>query len=251
MKAINIELGLTTVALSIPVAPASVTISSKLRRQLSRLLTSTAIAAATTTTISATLEQNHALSATISGSQITPSTSVTADPRFPINQIADGITSDAFPFNGFAAAIGTGSTGTITLSFANDFDLRSFILWNDINVFSEGIKDFRLDFFNSSNSQISPSFSTTFLGPIGQVAPAEYVFNQVIPGVRQVDLVVLSTNPGVVSRMEIREVAFTSGSINNPATSVPEPFTIVGTIIGGTAALRMRKKLKSMRIDRV
>ncbi|WP_373542113.1 choice-of-anchor L domain-containing protein [Chamaesiphon sp.] len=28
-------------------------------------------------------------------------------------------------------------------------------------------------------------------------------------------------------------------------TDVPEPFTIVGTLIGGTAALRMRKKLKS------
>ena len=29
------------------------------------------------------------------------------------------------------------------------------------------------------------------------------------------------------------------------ATAVPEPFTIVGTLIGGTAALRMRKRLKS------
>ena len=28
------------------------------------------------------------------------------------------------------------------------------------------------------------------------------------------------------------------------AQAVPEPFTIVGTLIGGTAALRMRKKLK-------
>jgi hypothetical protein len=28
-------------------------------------------------------------------------------------------------------------------------------------------------------------------------------------------------------------------------TDVPEPFTIVGTLVGGTAALRMRKKLKS------
>jgi hypothetical protein len=35
----------------------------------------------------------------------------------------------------------------------------------------------------------------------------------------------------------------------NSATSVPEPFTIVGTIIGGTAALRLRKKLKSTTID--
>jgi thermolabile hemolysin len=29
-------------------------------------------------------------------------------------------------------------------------------------------------------------------------------------------------------------------------TAVPEPFTIIGTIVGGTAALRLRKKLKAM-----
>ncbi len=29
------------------------------------------------------------------------------------------------------------------------------------------------------------------------------------------------------------------------STSVPEPFTIIGTLVGGTAALRLRKKLKS------
>jgi hypothetical protein len=38
---------------------------------------------------------------------------------------------------------------------------------------------------------------------------------------------------------------FRFGSANAAATSVPEPFTIIGTLVGGTAALRMRKKLKS------
>jgi hypothetical protein len=38
-----------------------------------------------------------------------------------------------------------------------------------------------------------------------------------------------------------------SGSIDQ-ATSVPEPFTIIGSLVGGTAALRMRKKLKSDKI---
>jgi hypothetical protein len=32
--------------------------------------------------------------------------------------------------------------------------------------------------------------------------------------------------------------------VTPPTTSVPEPFTIVGTLVGGTAAMRMRKKLK-------
>jgi hypothetical protein len=37
-----------------------------------------------------------------------------------------------------------------------------------------------------------------------------------------------------------------NAAVNTPiAEAVPEPFTIVGTLIGGTAALRMRKKLKS------
>jgi hypothetical protein len=36
-----------------------------------------------------------------------------------------------------------------------------------------------------------------------------------------------------------------TGPVVTPGTQVPEPFTIIGTIIGGTAAFRMRKKLKS------
>ena len=35
----------------------------------------------------------------------------------------------------------------------------------------------------------------------------------------------------------------TAGNVNT--TAVPEPFTIIGTLIGGTAAVRMRKKLKA------
>jgi hypothetical protein len=36
-----------------------------------------------------------------------------------------------------------------------------------------------------------------------------------------------------------------SGSINSASTAVPEPFTIIGTLIGGTVATRLRKKLKA------
>ncbi len=37
----------------------------------------------------------------------------------------------------------------------------------------------------------------------------------------------------------------TAAEVFPPSASVPEPFTIVGTLVGGTGALRMRKKLKS------
>jgi hypothetical protein len=38
---------------------------------------------------------------------------------------------------------------------------------------------------------------------------------------------------------------FRFGSAAVATASVPEPFTVIGTLVGGTAALRMRKKLKS------
>ncbi len=37
-----------------------------------------------------------------------------------------------------------------------------------------------------------------------------------------------------------------SGSIVDPATAVPEPLTIIGTLVSGTAAVRMRKKLQEV-----
>lgn len=61
----------------------------------------------------------------------------------------------------------------------------------------------------------------------------------------------LNTNFQDIQYLEIRSNANSQWfSVDNlrveGATSVPEPFTIVGTLIGGTAALRMRKKLKAI-----
>jgi hypothetical protein len=170
----------------------------------------------------------------ISESQIIPSTNLPSLGSFPINQIADGITRDGLfptfpgPFNGFASPA---ATGTITLDLVGEFNLSSFILWNDINVFQEGIKDFRLNFFTSSNSLIPINFSTNFTAPITQVEAEEYVFGEVVPGVSRVDLVVLSSQEsslGGINRIEIREVAFTG----DPVASVPEPLTVFGSILG-------------------
>lgn len=38
--------------------------------------------------------------------------------------------------------------------------------------------------------------------------------------------------------------SYNAVSTAQPSTSVPEPFTVIGSLVGGTAALRMRKKLK-------
>jgi hypothetical protein len=40
-------------------------------------------------------------------------------------------------------------------------------------------------------------------------------------------------------------IRYANVAIGSISKDVPEPFTIIGTLIGGTAALRMRKKLKS------
>lgn len=54
-------------------------------------------------------------------------------------------------------------------------------------------------------------------------------------------------SPAVVSEQQQRAqnfYAFTASELPPSPTSVPEPFTVIGTLIGGTAAFRMRKKLK-------
>lgn len=148
-----------------------------------------------------------AVSSQIGGALITPSTLLpNSGLGLTIDEIADGITSDASPFNGFAAALGL--TGTIRLDLANAYNLTAFSLWNDINVFQEGISQFRLDFYDTSDAFISSS--AIFVGPIGQLAPQTYTFAPVI-GAKRVDLVVLTLNNSSCCghRLEIREVEFT------------------------------------------
>jgi hypothetical protein len=49
-----------------------------------------------------------------------------------------------------------------------------------------------------------------------------------------------NTAPALTGRFQYNNTAAPT------STSVPEPFTIIGTVIGGTAAVRMRKKLKAI-----
>jgi hypothetical protein len=52
---------------------------------------------------------------------------------------------------------------------------------------------------------------------------------------------------GVANQIALDDVTFGSATPGAPggSTDVPEPLTIVGTILGGAAALRMRKRLKA------
>jgi hypothetical protein len=166
----------------------------------------------------------------ISGSDIVASTelpalSVPPVGTFSIEQIADGITSDISPFNGFGS---TSSSGTITLDLVSDYNLESFLLWNDINVEEEGIKDFSLVFFDGADALIPLNFSAEFSAPLGQLAEAEFIFAEVVLGVSRVDLVVLNSHPYFGNRIEIREVAFTGTLIPEPNTALLLGVGLVG-----------------------
>ena len=166
-------------------------------------------------TIAASVGMDAHAATTVGFSNITPSTSLPAEGGYPLSEIVDGVTGSIA--NGFVS----NNVGVITFTFDQDYDLSSFILWNDVNVNAEGIDDFQLRFYDSTNSQITVPFSTDYVGPLGQVAPEEYVFISGVSNVRRVDLEVLTTQfnfAGPVPRIEIREVDF---------GVVPEPSSIL------------------------
>jgi hypothetical protein len=125
---------------------------------------------------------------------------------YTLPQIADGITSDASPFNGFQGA--NGATGVISFTLDKAYDLDSAYLWNDINVRAEGVNGYSFRFYDVSNALISTSaaFATT----PGQVLPHVTGLGSVL-GVKRVELVVASVLAQAntfAQRVEIREVAF-------------------------------------------
>lgn len=160
----------------------------------------------------------------IDGASIAPSTSLPfftfGSQQFPINQINDGINTDS-PFNGFAADGIT--SGRITLTLDQTYNLNSFVLWNDINVRNEGVRTFTLEFLDIGGSSLG---STGVLSAVSQLAPQTYSFASAVQNVKTVNLDVLTSS----LQIEIRELAF------NGVSAVPEPSTVV-TLLAGLSAL--------------
>lgn len=161
-------------------------------------------------------------------------------PGLGIDQIADGISSDSAPYNGFAGL--NDAVGIITLDLNGVFDLQDFTLWNDINVRYEGVRSFRLDFFDTSDGLITTS--PEFFAPINQTSPGTYAFESIIQGVSRVDLFVLSLidipDMSVRAGIEIREVAF-NGEIPSPVP-VPAAIWLFGTALIGLVGFSKRRK---------
>lgn len=155
-------------------------------------------------------------------------------PAFPVSALVDGITAENNALNGFAANVGV---GLVTLTFDQSYDLSSFVLWNDVNVFMEGIKDFKLHFYDAGGDLISST--STLTGPVGQLLPQTYTFDSTVLGVKSVGLDVASSNVGVVTHIEIRELAF------NGVPAVPEPETWAMLAAGlGLMGITVRRQRK-------
>jgi hypothetical protein len=179
----------------------------------------------------------HADVAALTFADITPSTAIPSCEVgtcgklvWPVSELADGIIADGPPFNGFAGL--TGSLGTISLDLAGDFDIDAFYLWNDINIVNEGVRSFRLDFFDSTDISVGSSGT---LSAVSKFAANEYTFASAFRQVSRVDMVIL----GVSGRVEIREIGFAGA----PSAPVPEPSTPALFALGlaGIALLARRK----------
>lgn len=151
-----------------------------------------------------------------------------------INQIADG---DATWNNGFAGK--DFEIGTITLDLAYEYDLSSFALANDINVFAEGVESFALHFFDSKGSLISAS--PLLLAPVGQSAPEIYNFPTPVLGVSSVDFEITSLLNSVWgTRIEVREVYFEG--VRTTPIPVPGSMPLAASAIFGLWFLARRRR---------
>jgi hypothetical protein len=153
-----------------------------------------------------------------------------------------GFFESGFSVNGNLLQQGGGSN-TVTLPGSNNPVLFSgtWINNNSATPLSRTI------YFTAGNtSQISDIFSYTVSnsnnnGTISGSFQSASNLGFLPNGVSQSDVFQSGTSVPFSSNFLTASVATTATA----PTSVPEPFTIIGTLIGGTAAFRMKKKLKA------
>ncbi|AFY96642.1 PEP-CTERM sorting domain-containing protein [Chamaesiphon minutus] len=134
-----------------------------------------------------------------------------------------------------------GTPGTLTLPGSNNPVSFSGTWLN----FNQSTPLSRTIYFTDGNtSQISDIFSYTVsnannFGTISGTFQSASNLGFLPNGVSQSDVFQAGTSVPFSSDFLTASVATTA------PTSVPEPFTIIGTLIGGTAAFRMKKKLNT------
>ncbi len=116
-----------------------------------------------------------------------------------------------------------------TSVFNSTLDLGSFAAGTQLN--------FRLNVTNTGNNFYTGAAALT---PDNQ-PQARVQANYLVPGTTLVSFEDLYGGP-----YDYNDLSFSLTNTTNQATSVPEPVTIFGTLIGGTIAFRLRKKLKAI-----
>ncbi len=200
------------------------------------------VSVATLAVISALVSPVHAATLTGSNGSITGVTT-TAPLHQPNmgslnpNALIDGnITGNANTFVEYLFSPSETETFSFTLSQA--FDVNQFLLWNDRGVADSGLKDFTLNFFDSSNALVG-SYSDAAELPFRGNNPVPEVFSfSTMTNVTQIDLVI--TSPLTVSastpNIQFREVEF------DGVASVPEPLSILGTVIAAGIGVAIKRK---------
>jgi hypothetical protein len=154
------------------------------------------------------------------------------------NYAAKQSTIGKFDTNGTATTFATLQDAVLDLTFDENG-----------NLFVIGIP-----LFNTDGSDFDPSAKST----ISKIDPAGTVttFFTPAPGTFFSELVLASSNIPSTGLVLLPSNTPTTppndpnnpSDPNDPTTAVPEPFTIIGTLVGGTAAIRLRKKLKSDKV---
>jgi hypothetical protein len=105
----------------------------------------------------------------------------------------------------------------------------------------------KIDFDFINGATVTIGGGTLFTGSVNVSSTAlssiDFSQSSFKNGINVVPLNALSFTLGDIVGRGTGTFGITASTLAPTTTAVPEPFTIVGTILGGTAALRMRKKL--------
>ena len=175
------------------------------------------------------------------------------------NSYLSGVSNQ--PYNGRFAISGTkyyevGNTATIvggvptnktttTLTFNSPIAALGFYatdIENDDGItlqLNNSINGFNTPLTLQRTAAVNTSGSALYYGFVGAADGSE-TFDSVTFSLVSVDQYKVNDRFGIDNL-----TVATLSQLNSSATAVPEPLTIVGTLIGGSAALRIRKKLKS------
>jgi hypothetical protein len=193
----------------------------------------------------------------------------TVNPVYTPAQYGGGVNAPIVSFGGYfngqtnASGLVTGTptaglslAGTTRIIGRDDANPSAPVLSGDPTfagpisiLFSRNVSAVGLDggFFDSIGSTGITAFDRngTRLGSVANIARGiEFLGLVTDDASNQIAGLQFSLIGAEASGFAIDNVRF-NASVNNPVQEVPEPFTIVGTIVGGSAAMRMRKKLKS------